>query len=240
MNHYAPVGGALLVSRYIGDTPWFIVWVLAIGAAGAEYLRPKRRNKLQAGTGAILALACAVHGVGSRLALCAVLFVSVAAKPAPVGVSAILSFIALATLAFSGTWETEVKQKESLGWLIIALDFMVSGAHPVWATLATGVATLQPKANVYAFAGLVLPSMCGWNSQQVGRTLNDEGLYGLACIGALALCAAADAAFLELILGVHFAARWLSSVKMLIQKLRTNTKNVAKAHKTHVPPKGYI
>ena len=171
MNQYAPVGGSLLVARFVGDMPWYIVLALAAAAAFANFLRPKRRNKLQAATGAVLALSCAVGGVGSRLALCSVLFVSTMARPVWQGVAPALSLLALITLALSSLWpkaETEAEGSHII-WLLLALDFMTAGAHTVWAALAVGVSVLQPSANVYVFAGLVLPCMCGWNYQQLGR-----------------------------------------------------------------------
>ena len=217
MNQYAPVGGSLLVARFVGDMPWYIVLALAAAAAFANFLRPKRRNKLQAATGAVLALSCAVGGVGSRLALCSVLFVSTMARPVWQGVAPALSLLALITLALSSLWpkaETEAEGSHII-WLLLALDFMAAGAHVVWVALAAGVSVLQPSANVYVFAGLVLPCMCGWNYQQFGRGLNDEGLYGLACVGALALCAATHLPFLHLVLATHFVARWLPLVLSL-------------------------
>ena len=220
MNQYAPVGGSLLVARFVGDLPWYVVLVLAAVAATAEFFRPKRRNKLQAATGAVLALSCAVDGVGSRLALCSVLLVSVAFGGPQSGVwrglAPFLSLVAMGTLALSpNALSPNAPVEYDIVCLLLSLDFMAAGANVVWTALAAGVSVLQPSADVYVFAVLVLPCMCGWNYRQLGRPLNDEGLYVLACVGALALCAATYLPFLYLVLVTHFVARWLPLARKL-------------------------
>ena len=217
MNQYAPVGGSLLVARFVGDLPWYVVLGLAAIAAAAEFFRPKRRNKLQAATGAVLALSCAVDGVGSRLALCSVLLVSVAFGGPQSGVwrglAPFLSIVAMGTLALSPNDPVAVEY--DIVCLLLSLDFMAAGANVVWTALAAGVSVLQPSADVYVFAVLVLPCMCGWNYRQLGRPLNDEGLYVLVCVGALALCAATYLPFLYIVLVTHFVARWLPLARKL-------------------------
>jgi len=205
----------------------YLVLALAAVAAAAEFFRPKRRNKLQATTGAVLALSCAVNGVGSRLALCSVLLVSVAFSGPQSGVwrgvAPFLSLAAMGTLALAALFWPQVDEqandKYDIVSLLLSLDFMAAGANVVWTALAAGVSVLQPTVNtvnVYIFAMLVLPCMCGWNHRQLGRPLNDDGLFVLACVGALALCAAAYMPFLYLVLVTHFVARWLPTVKRLV------------------------